>query len=457
MGHDLVIRGGDVVHADGVQRLDIAVDDGLVSELSPTISTSGKTEIDAHNLTVFPGVIDSHVHFNDPGRADWEGVETGSAALAAGGGTCFIDMPLNASPPTLDGPSFDAKLAALQGRSYTDFALYGGLTPDNLDRLEELAARGVVGFKAFLCPSGIDDFPFADDWTLFRGMERAAELGLPVLFHAENADITGQLTDNARRDGRRDARAFLESRPVIAELEAISRALLFAEETGCAVHVVHVSTARGVRMIRRALDERDVDASCETCPHYVTFTDADVAAIGPRLKCAPPLRSEDERRALLNELHGGQIDTVGSDHSPCPPNLKDTDDMLTAWGGVPGVQATLRALLTLDIDEQRIASVLAESPAGRFKLMHKGGIRIGRDADLTLVDPSTMSRLTREELRDRHRLSPYVGRTLRGAVRQVLLRGETICRAGPNGPELVGEPRGRLIRSTPRALLDNVR
>ena len=446
MGHDLIVRGGDVVRADGVQRLDIAVDDGLVSELSPTISTSGETEIDAHELTVFAGVIDSHVHFNDPGRAGWEGAQTGSAALAAGGGTCFVDMPLNSSPPTLDGPAFDAKLAALQGRSYTDFALYGGLTPDNLEHLEELAERGVVGFKAFLCPSGIDEFPYADDGTLLRGMEQAAKLGLPVLLHAENADITNQFIDLAKRHKQTDARAFLASRPVIAEQEAISRALLFAEETGCAIHVVHVSTARGVQLIRRAVTERSVDASCETCPHYLTFNEDDLKAIGLRLKCAPPLRSEAERRALLNELHGGQIDTVGSDHSPCPSDLKDTDDMLTAWGGVPGVQTTLRALLTLDVDHQRIASLLAESPADRFRLRNKGGIRIGRDADLTLVDLASSSTLTREELRDRHRLSPYVGRPLRGTVKQVLLRGETICRAGPNGPELVGEPRGRLVR-----------
>jgi len=446
MPHDLVIRCSDVVRADGVQRLDIAVDDGRIVELSPSISTAGESEIDARGLMVFPGVIDSHVHLNDPGRADWEGARTGSTALAAGGGTCFIDMPLNASPPTLNGSSFDQKLSALSGAAYTDFALYGGLTPDNLDRMNELAERGVVGFKAFLCPSGVDEFPHADDATLLRGMEQAAALGLPVLLHAENADITSQLTDNARQDGRRDARAFLESRPVVAELEAISRALLFAEETSCSIHIAHVSTARGVQMIRRAVDNRSVDASCETCPHYLTFTDDDVEAIGPRLKCAPPLRPESERQVLLNELHGGRIDTVGSDHSPCPPDLKETDDVLSAWGGIPGVQTTLRTLLTLDVDYERIASVLSENPAARFRLANKGGLQIGRDADLTLVDPSTISTLTREELRDRHRLSPYVGRTLRGTVRQVLLRGETICRAGPNGPELVGEPRGRLVR-----------
>lgn len=446
MPHDLVIRGGDVVRADGVQRLDIAVDDGRISELSPSISASGETEIDARGLTVFPGAIDSHVHFNDPGRSDWEGARTGSAALAAGGGTCFVDMPINSSPPTLDGPSFDAKLAALQGRSYTDFTLYGGLTPNNLQHMDELAERGVVGFKAFLCPSGIDDFPYADDETLLRGMERASELGLPVLLHAENADITSQLTDQARQNGRTDSHAFLASRPVIAELEAISRALLFAEETGCSVHVVHVSTARGAEMIRRAVAQRGVDATCETCPHYLTFNDEDVEATGPRLKCAPPLRPESERQALLNELYSGHIDTVGSDHSPCPPDLKDTDDLLTAWGGIPGVQTTLSALLTLDVDHERIASVLSEFPAARFKLANKGGVQVGRDADLTLVDSTTSSTLTREELRDRHRLSPYVGRSLRGVVRQVLLRGETISRSGPNGPELVGEPRGRHVR-----------
>ena len=211
---DLIIRGGCVLTPEGQRVLDIAVRDGRIEEFSPTISASATEEISASELHVFPGLIDAHVHFNEPGRTEWEGFASGSAALAAGGGTCFIEMPLNASPPTLDGPSFDAKRSAAEASSLTDFALWGGLTPDNLDHLEELAERGVVGFKAFMCDSGIADFPCADDATLRRGMQIASRLGLPVAVHAESQEITSHLAaEIASRRGRSWA-DFLASRPI---------------------------------------------------------------------------------------------------------------------------------------------------------------------------------------------------------------------------------------------------
>lgn len=242
MAWDRIIRGGSVVGPNGVRTADIAIEDGRIAAVGDGLAagTGSPKETDARGLTVFPGVIDAHLRFNDPGRADWEGAVTGSAAVAAGGGTCLIDMPLNSSPPTLDGASFNAKVAALAGASRTDFALYGGLTPESLPTMDELAERGVVGFKAFMCPSGIDDFTWADDVTLLRGMERAAALDLPVLLHAESAAITGSLAKTATGT---DVRAFLAGRPEIAELEAITRAMLFARETRCRVHIVHVSTA----------------------------------------------------------------------------------------------------------------------------------------------------------------------------------------------------------------------
>ena len=436
MRYDLVVHGGRVVRGTGVERLDVAIAEGRIVELSPEIGAAAAAhEIDARGLLVFPGVIDSHVHFNDPGRAHWEGVATGSAALAAGGGVCFIDMPLNSSPPTLNGPAFDAKRAVCEAQSRTDFALYGGLTPESVPHMEELAERGVAGFKAFMCPSGIEDFTYADDVTLYRGMEEAARLGLPVLLHAESAAITEELTASLRRAGRRDVRAFLESRPIVAELEAINRALLYAEETGCRIHIVHVSNPRGVELVRRAASRDRVDATCETCPHYLFFSDRDMESIGPRAKCAPPLRDDGTRRALLDELVSGRIDTVGSDHSPSPPQLKERDDFFDVWGGIAGVQATLRALMTLEVPFPRIAAVLAETVAQRFRLPGKGSIEVGNDADLVLVEDTAPSPLTRDELCDRHALSPYVGRDHRGTIRDVLLRGRRIT----------AETRGRLI------------
>ena len=245
------------------------------------------------------------MHLNDPGRADWEGVGPGTRALAAGGATCCVDMPLNAHPPTLDGASFDAKVAAAAGAARVDFALWGGLVPGPLDRLDELAARGVVGLKAFMCPSGIDDFPAVDEDALGAGMARAARLGLPVAVHAENAELTEALAARAVAEGRTGMRDFLASRPVEAELRAIARALALAEETGCALHVVHVSSGRGVRLVAEAR-ARGVDVTCETCPHYLVLDAEDAEALGAVAKCAPPLRGRADREELWAELRAGR-------------------------------------------------------------------------------------------------------------------------------------------------------
>jgi len=344
-------------------------------------------------------------------------------------------MPLNSSPPTLDAASFDAKVAAVSRTSRTDFALYGGLTPESLPSMHELAERGVVGFKAFMCPSGIEDFTSADDLTLLRGMEKAAALDLPVLLHAESAAITGAL--EASRTGT-DVRAFLDSRPVIAELEAITRAMLFARETGCRVHIVHVTTARGVEIVRAAAAS-GVDATCETCPHYLLLTDRDMEEIGPRAKCAPPLRGEATRLELIEAVRDGRVDTVGSDHSPSPPSMKEGVPFTQAWGGIAGAQTLLRSLLTLDLPLDLIARLPARNPAQSFGLPRKGSIEAGNDADLAIVDLATSAELTRDELRDRHRQSPFVGRRFTGSVVSVYLRGEPIT----------GATRGRLV--TPRS------
>ncbi|MCA1754622.1 MAG: allantoinase AllB [Spirochaeta sp.] len=443
MSADLVLRGGYVVLPDGVERADVFVHEGRIA--APGAAGSDTKELDARGFTIFPGVIDAHVHFNEPGRTGWEGIATGSAALAAGGGTCFIDMPLNSDPPLLDGPAFDAKHAAALARSRTDFAFYGGLTPTNLDRLEELADRGVVGFKAFMCPSGIPEFQHVDVATLQRGMETAARLDLPVLLHAESAEVlsaAAAAVDSAAAaspaaTAAPDAvRRFIDSRPVDAELGAITRALSVAAEAGCRVHIVHVSSARGVELIRRAVAERGLPASCETCPHYLYFNELNLQEIGARAKCAPPLRDEQTRRDLLKRLIAGDIDTVGSDHSPCPPDLKDGLPFEQAWGGIAGVQTTLRTLLTLGVPAHRIAQLTAARPAELFRLPGKGSLRVGNDADFTLVELDHEAPLSLDELQDRHRSSPYLNRALRGRVHATYLRGRRISATS----------RGQLIR-----------
>jgi allantoinase len=328
--------------------------------------------------------------------------------------------------------------------------LWGGLTPDNLDQLEALAECGVVGFKAFMSSSGIEDFRACDDESLYRGMRIAARLGLPVAVHAENEGMTRARAEIARSEGRTSVRDYLDSRPVIAEAEAISRALLFAEETGCALHVVHTSSSRGVELVRQAADTGQCDATCETCPHYLLLSEEDVERLGAAAKCSPPLRSSDEREKLLAEVAAGRVDTIGSDHSPSSPELKNKStangdappDFFAVWGGISGIQTTLRALLTLGLPPSLIAGLLSSNVADRFRLPGKGGIRVGADADLALVDLSRASVLQAGELLYRHALSPYIGRTLKGAVRRTLVRGRTVARDG----SVVGEPSGRFLR-----------
>ncbi|MFN8678782.1 MAG: amidohydrolase family protein [Thermomicrobiales bacterium] len=250
--YDLVVRHGNLVTDAMVFQADLGIAHGSVVAIAPELSGTATNDVDARGLHIFPGVVDPHVHFDEPGRTEWEGIASGSAAFAAGGGTTYFDMPLNAYPPTTSGTNFDAKLAAAQARSLTDFALWGGIVPGNLDDLDDLASRGVVGFKAFMSRTGTDDFSASDDLTLYEGMARAVRLGLPVAVHAENDQLTGALAVRAITTGRIGMRDYLASRPVVAEIEAIGRAITFAELTGCALHVVHVSTGRGVTLVAEA-------------------------------------------------------------------------------------------------------------------------------------------------------------------------------------------------------------
>ncbi len=411
---DLVIRG---------QRQDIAVEDGSISAIGPELP-AGKREIDARSLDILPGIIDVHVHFNEPGRTEWEGAATGSRAFAAAGGTLFFDMPLNSAPCTVTAQAFDEKHAALSKASVTDFALWGGIIPGNLDHLAELAECGVIGFKAFMSDSGLPEFPRSDDLTLYEGMREAARLNLPVSVHAESEEITRGLTRRMIEAGRCGVRDYLDSRPVIAEIEAIDRVTLFARETGVRLHIVHISSGRGVAAALEAR-ARGTDVSIETCPHYLTFTGEDMERLGAVAKCAPPLREAAEQQGLWEAVVNGSVDIIGSDHSPAPPDMKQGDNFFRIWGGIAGIQATLPSLLErLPLD--RIAELLAANPADRFRILRKGRIAVGCDADFALVDLSHPFVMDRDMLQQRHRISPYIGRQFKGRAVRTILRGETI-------------------------------
>ncbi|HLG59840.1 MAG TPA: allantoinase AllB [Vicinamibacterales bacterium] len=438
---DLVVRGGTVVTADGSRELDVAIADGRITALGPELP-GGRDEVDARGLIVLPGAIDVHLHFNEPGRTAWEGASTGSRALAAAGGTLFFDMPMNSTPAVVDEHAFDRKRTALERVSVTDFALWGGLTRDSLAAMPALADRGVVGFKAFMCDSGVPDFPRADDTVLLEGCHQARRLGLPVAVHAESEELLQALS---RHIDIRDARDFAASRPVAAEIDAIRRALELAGDTGVRLHIVHVSSGRGVALAAEAR-RGGVDVSIETCPHYLFFTQEDMERLGAVAKCAPPLRSPAEQHGLWHAVLANEVDLVASDHSPADPALKALP-FDRAWGGIAGVQSTLSVLLdrghhARGLSLQRIAGLTATTPGRRFRIAGKGSIAVGHDADLALVALNECCTLEPRHLHQRHKLSPYCGHTFRGVVRRTVRRGETIFDAA----YAVGPGMGRFVR-----------
>jgi allantoinase len=390
---------------------------------------------------VLPGAIDVHLHFNEPGRTEWEGAATGSCALAAGGGTLFFDMPLNSTPCTVSANEVDRKRVALEEASITDFCLWGGLIPESVRRMAEMASAGVVGFKAFMCDSGLPEFPRADERTLLEGMKEAATLGLPVAVHAESDEIIRGLSRTFTGRGARD---FLASRPVVAECEAVDRALALAKDTGVKLHIVHVSSGAAVALAAEAR-ATGVDVSIETCPHYLFFTEQDVERLGVIAKCAPPLRPDFED--LWNAVVSGQVDIIASDHSPTEPSMKKEGDFRTSWGGIAGVQSTLAVLLdrgyhARKLPLERIVSLVASKPAERFQISRKGSLRVGYDADLILVDPHKSFILGANHLQQRHKMSPYIGSSFRGTVRRTIRRGKTIFADG----RITSTTRGKFIQ-----------
>jgi allantoinase len=431
---DLVIRGGTVVTSKSLGAADIAVTDGRITAVGTNLGDA-RQEIDASGLHIFPGGIDSHVHFNEPGRTEWETIANGSAALAAGGYTSFVDMPLNNLPVTIDGPAFDLKRAAAARSSLVDFGFWGGLVPGNLDRLGELAKRGVVGFKAFMCPSGIDEFPICGERTLREGMKRIADLDSILLVHAEDPAKLSEPKGTTARD-------FLDSRPWEAELSAVHNAISWAREAGCRLHIVHVSWVPSAALIQVAR-ENGGDVSGETCPHYLLYSEDDLERMGGLGKCAPPFRSAGSLDAMWTALVDGWLQMVVSDHSPSTLELKQGENFLRIWGGISGCQSTRQLLLARNrLDLQLVAALTSTNIANRFGLKHKGDIAPGFDADLWLVDLSHDDIVRREDLLYRNPFSAHEGQPIRGRTVQTLVRGKMVFANGRLVPGSAGSSVG---------------
>lgn len=440
--YDLIVRGGSVVLPDGVTKVDVGVKDGKIAAIAAKLEGETEQEWDAAGLHVLPGMIDVHVHFSEPGREHWEGFTTGSAMMAAGGCTTFFDMPLNGIPSTVNEEALLDKARLGNEKSLVDFGLWGGLVPGNEDDLQPLAESGVIGFKAFLSTTGNKEFEAVDDMTLLNGMKKIAALGKVLALHSESAAITNWLKAEKEAAGLVSADDYLETRPILAEVEAVERALHYSEITGCALHFVHISSAAAVAKIEAA-KARGMNVTVETCPHYLLFNHNSLREKGSIAKCAPPLREADEQQRLIALLAQGKFDMLSSDHSPCPYEMKDPKDynLFQAWGGISGGQFTLLSALELalahDIPLKQVAAWTASNPAERFGLAgSKGTIAIGMDADLAIVDLNEAFTVTEENYYAKHKQSLYIGHTFPCSVTGTVVRGHIVARSGEVSTEV---------------------
>jgi allantoinase len=390
-----------------------------------------------------PGLVDTHVHVNEPGRTEWEGFETATRAAAAGGVTTIVDMPLNSIPATTALDALETKRASARGRAYVDVGFWGGAVPGNAGELAAMHEGGVLGFKAFLIDSGVPEFQAVSDLELLAAMVETARLGALMLVHCEDA----QTIASSPAPAGASYEAFLRSRPAAAEDVAVSSVIAAAEATGGRAHVVHLSSSSALPALRAAR-ARGVDVTVETCPHYLTLEAGAVPDAATQFKCCPPIRGAENQDRLWDALAAGDIDMIVSDHSPCPAALKrlDTGDFGDAWGGIASLQLGLSLVWTEARSRGRssgeVAEWMARAPADRAGLTYKGRIEVGADADLVAFDPDATFVVDPARLLHRHPLTPYAGRELHGVVRQTWLRGECVDAGGP--------ARGRLLHREER-------
>ncbi|MEM7791639.1 MAG: allantoinase AllB [Verrucomicrobiota bacterium] len=425
---------------------EIGIEGGQIVEMAPSVSGQAKEEIDGDGAFCFPGAVDLHAHFNEPGRTNWEGFEAGSAAAAVAGITYLAEMPLNSIPSTVSVDALQLKLEAVEAKSYVDFGLWGGLVPGNIDEIEPLAEAGVMGFKAFMSPSGTDDFQNSDTATLREGMKRIAPTGLRLALHAEDPAVLESAS--AGLTSKESAFDWERSRPIEAEISAVKIASELAGETGCPITIVHVSAPEVLEVIHE-VRAKGIDILCETCPHYLLLSIEDAAKIGTVAKCAPPLRPSVTVQAMLDAFSKGWVDTLGSDHSPSPSDLKLGKTFYDAWGGISGIQYGHPMLIDAyglhNTDYMAQLQLCASTvPASMIGLTAKGTLEIGMDADFSLIKNLDHPEEIREDdLLYRHKQSAYCGLDIEVEVISTWLRGDCIAQRG----KTIGQPRGRFISS----------
>ena len=431
----LVIRSERVVTPEGMRAASVHVDLGKIIRVGAWDDfPQGASLSDAGTSVVMPGIVDTHVHVNEPGRTEWEGFETATRSAAAGGVTTILDMPLNSIPATTTVAALDAKRMAARDKCVVNVEFIGGVVPGNSGELEGLRDAGVRAFKCFLSPSGVDEFPAVDENDLRKAFPILARLGTPLMVHAEDPAFllpgpTG---------GSRVYSDYLESRPVEAERSAIELLIRLMEWCPAPVHIVHLSSAKSLDVVRSAR-ERGLPLTVETCPHYLTFAAEDIPDGATEYKCAPPIRDRAERDGLWRALIDGEIDLVASDHSPCPPILKEPGgDFFSAWGGIASLQLSLAAVWTgaraRGIALERIAGWMSAAPARLARLDdRKGMLAAGYDADIVVWDPEQSFVVDGALLEHRHAVTPYQGLELFGLVTQTFVGGHQVILSSIGG------------------------
>lgn len=444
---ELVIRGRRVVTEHGIAPASVHVARGYISSISIFEDVpEGAELVEADLSIVMPGLVDTHVHVNEPGRTEWEGFETATRAAAAGGVTTIVDMPLNSIPATTTEPAFKAKLEATRDKLHVDTAFWGGVLPGNTDELAKLWEAGVVGFKCFLIHSGVDEFPNVSESDLRAAMPELARLGATLIVHAEVPGPVEACCQTAGEDPAQSYETFLRSRPRQAENQAVQMMIELCRQTGCRVHIVHHSSADALPLLREAKGS-GLPITAETCPHYLYFAAEDIPEGATEFKCCPPIRERENREQLWEALRDTTIDFVVSDHSPCPPDLKlrDRGDFMNAWGGISSLQLRLPIIWTeasaRGFGIEDLVRWLCSGPAKQVGLqILKGSIKEGADADIVIWNPDRDFKVEPSILHHRHQVTPYNGEVLRGVVEKTFVRGQMVYDGGT-----FSTPRGRVI------------
>lgn len=440
--YDILIKNGKLVRSDGISDANIVINgEKIAGVLSKGIEPEAKKVIDAQGKYVFPGAIDTHTHFNDPGYNWREDFEHGTAAAALGGYTTIIDMPLQNEPSMTNAKAFDIKMEKVAPNAYTDFCFWGGLVEDNFGDLKELDDKGCVSFKSFIGPVS-PDYSSLSYGQINEAMEIIAKLDGRAGFHAEDYSVIKWQEARMKKEGRNDWRAFLDSRPLVAEIIAVLSVIEIARTTGCKAHIVHVSHPEVVRRIMEAQEE-GIDITFETCTHYLSMTEDDVIENGALFKCAPPLRTKADLEEMWEYFKMGVFAGIGSDHSPCTYDEKfnvilgnKIETVFDAWGGISGVQSAMQVVFSEGVVKRGVCPTaivknMAEKPAKAFGIYgRKGDIREGFDADIIIVDPEKEWEITADSLLYINKISAFVGMKGKGIPVMTMVRGNVVAQDG---------------------------